>query len=127
MSHVSVPVQAPWYAFQRVIRTILVNAVVILPVVNLTLPLVAEAFRADDIPADIYLWVNGVVLGILAVTGLLTRIIAIPAVNAALTRLGAGTIPRAVLKAQEQRAQEPIYERPADVDPPRLDADGASY
>lgn len=88
-------VEAPeiWFAAQRVIRTVLVNLVVILPVVNISLPLVVEAFTGNGVPAEVTILVNAIVAGVLVVTGVLTRIIAIPAVNDFLTRLGAGSVP----------------------------------
>jgi hypothetical protein len=89
-----VPVQPVWFPFQRVVRTVLVNLVVILPVVNISLPLLVDAFTGEGVPAEVTVWVNAIVAGVLVVTGVITRIIAIPAVNAFLTRLGAGSVPR---------------------------------
>lgn len=91
-------VQPIWFASQRVIRTILVNLVVILPVVNISLPLLVEAFTGNGVPAEVTIWVNAIVAGVLVVTGVLTRIIAIPAVNEFLTRLGAGSVPKSAAR-----------------------------
>ena len=93
MTDTTVAVQPIWYPTQRVIRTILVNLVVILPVVNVSLPLLVQAFTGNGVPPEVTLWVNAIVGGALVITGVLTRIIAIPAVNAFLTKLGAGSVP----------------------------------
>jgi len=66
-------------------------------VANVSLPLLAEAFNAPDVPAGIYLWVNGVIAASLAVLGILTRVMAIPAVNTFLTKFGAGSVPAAAI------------------------------
>jgi hypothetical protein len=101
VSHVAVTkntVPAIWFSAQRVIRTVLVNLVVILPVVNISLPLLVDAFTGEGVPVEVTVWVNAIVAGVLVVTGILTRVIAIPAVNAFLTKLGAGSVPKAAVE-----------------------------
>lgn len=98
MSHADTTVPTIWFKSQRVIRTVLVNLVVILPVVNVSLPLLVEAFTGDGVPPEVTIWVNAIVAGILVVTGVLTRIIAIPAVNEFLTKLGAGSVPKSAVE-----------------------------
>jgi hypothetical protein len=93
--HAAVP--EIWFKSQRVIRTVLVNLIVILPVVNISLPLVVDAFTGNGVPAEVTLLVNAIVAGILVVTGVVTRIIAIPAVNDFLTKLGAGSVPKSAV------------------------------
>lgn len=84
-----------WFAGKRVIRTLLVNLVVIVPTVNLLLPALAAAFgETDGVPVEVTLWVNAAVAGVLVVTSVLTKIIAIPAVNAFLVKIGAGSVPK---------------------------------
>lgn len=87
-----------WYQGQRVIRSILVALPTLLVTLNLSLPLFAQAFNAEGVPASAYLLVNSIVLGMLAVIGVLTKIIAIPAVNAWLTKLGAGSVPKSTVE-----------------------------
>jgi hypothetical protein len=94
--HAAVP--EIWFKSQRVIRTVLVNLVVILPVVNISLPLVVDAFTGNGVPAEVTILVNAIVAGILVVTGVVTRIIAIPAVNDFLTKLGAGSVPKSAVR-----------------------------
>lgn len=87
-----------WYKSKRVIRTILAALIVIVPTANATLPLLAEAFNAPDVPPEVYAWVNGVIVVVLAILGVVTRIMAIPAVNDFLTRFGAGSVPKATVQ-----------------------------
>jgi hypothetical protein len=90
-------VQRIWFPNKRVIRTVLATLVVFVPTANASLPLLADAFRAPDVPAEVYVWVNGVIAVAIAVLGVVTRIMAIPAVNAILTRFGAGSVPASEL------------------------------
>jgi len=83
-----------WYKGKRVIRTILAALVVFVPIANVSLPALADAFKAPDVPGEVYLWVNGVIVAALAVLGVLTRIMAVPAVNGWLIKLGAGSVPQ---------------------------------
>jgi hypothetical protein len=88
------PVDDIWYKGQRVIRTVLVSAIVWVPGLIATLPLVAAAFNSPNIPPKVYLVVSGIVAGALVILGVLARVMSIPAVNAWLTKLGAGSVPR---------------------------------
>lgn len=90
-------VERIWFQGQRVIRSILVALPTLLVTLNLSLPLFAEAFNAPNVPTSAYLLVNSIVLGMLAVIGILTKIIAIPAVNSWLTKLGAGSVPKSAI------------------------------
>jgi hypothetical protein len=88
------PVDEIWYKGQRVIRTVLVSAIVWVPGLIATLPLVAAAFNSPNIPPKAYLVVSGIVAGALVILGVLARVMSIPAVNSWLTKLGAGSVPR---------------------------------
>jgi len=100
MSHIdAAPVPDIWFKSQRVVRSLLAALVVFVPIANVSLPPLAEAFNASDVPAEVYLWVNGVIAAALAVLGILTRIMAIPAVNAFLTKFGAGSVPKSVVES----------------------------
>lgn len=95
MSHVATRgVPDIWFKAQRVIRTIIAAAIVLVPTANLLLPALAEAFNAPGVPEGVYLWVNVAVGAILVVLGIVTRIMAIPVVNAWLTKFGAGSVPK---------------------------------
>jgi hypothetical protein len=93
------PVEEIWYKGQRVIRSVLVALVTLVPGLNLTLPLVAQAFNSPGVPAKVYLIVNIIIAGALVVTGILARLIAIPAINAGLTTLGVGSVPKSATRA----------------------------
>jgi hypothetical protein len=94
------PTGAPeiWYKGKRVIRTLLVSLPTLLVILNVSLPLFAQAFKVDGVPAAVYGVANGVVVVILVIVAVLTRIIAIPVVNSFLTKLGAGSVPASALK-----------------------------
>lgn len=95
----TVSVPEIWYKGQRVIRSVLVTLPVLLVVANASLPLLADAFgKTEGVPVSVVIVVNAVVGGATVVVGVLTRIIAIPAVNAWLTKLGAGSVPRKALR-----------------------------
>lgn len=94
MSHVSTTAPEIWYKAQRVIRTVLASALVLVPIANGSLPLLASAFDAPGVPPEVVLWVNAAVAGVLVVLGIVTRIMAIPVVNDFLTRIGAGSVPK---------------------------------
>jgi hypothetical protein len=99
MSHATIDTPKIWYPSKRVVRTILATLVVFVPVANATLPLLAEAFNSPDVPAEVYAWVNGIIVAALAVLGVLTRIMAIPAVNTFLTKFGAGSVPKSAVES----------------------------
>lgn len=86
-----------WYKGQRVIRSVLAGLVVVVPVANATVPALAAAFNSPDVPVEVYVAVNGVALGVAAVLGVVSRIMAIPAVNNLLTKFGAGSVPKSAL------------------------------
>ena len=86
-----------WYKGQRVIRSILVALPTLLVTLNLSLPLVADAFRAEGVPPTVYLVVNTTIVGAMVIIGILTKIIAIPAVNKWLTKFGAGSVPKSAV------------------------------
>lgn len=96
----SSPIDVPaiWYPTQRVIRTFLASLLVLVPALNLSLPLVAQAFQVDGVPAEVYAVVNGIIAACLVVLSVVTRLMAIPAVNTFLTGLGAGSVPASVAK-----------------------------
>lgn len=81
-----------WYKGQRVIRTL---AAVIIPAFlsfALVLPAIIEA-AGLPVDSELRLWLVGVGGGVTAVAAAITRIMAIPAVNAWLTKLGLGSVP----------------------------------
>jgi hypothetical protein len=95
---------APIYPVQRVIRTVLVDVVVWGPTLTLIVPLVSEATsaagQAGILPAGLVARVLAIGATAVALSGALSRVIAVPAVNRILTKLGAGTVPRRAARAE---------------------------
>jgi hypothetical protein len=92
-----------WYSAKRVIRTVL--AVLVAIVLGLAGSLSAFALIAPQIldelkvilPPSTYVWLAGVVVFIVVLSGVVTRIMAIPGVNAWLTKIGAGSVPASAI------------------------------
>lgn len=93
-----------WYKAKRVIRTVL--AVLIAIIIGIGSVLATMAVVAPQIldelaavlPPEVYAWLAGAVAFIVTLAGVVTRIMAIPAVNAFLTKFGAGSVPAAALE-----------------------------
>lgn len=83
---------AIWYVAQRVLRTIVQVGIPAFLAFALVLPQIIEAL---GLPADsrIRLWLLAVAAIVTAVAAALTRIMAIPAVNVWLTKIGLGSVP----------------------------------
>ena len=97
---------APWYPAQRAIRSIVGALVVLAPLANgLAAAAVAYLSTQTDvsIPPVVFVWLNAVVAGTALVIGLVSRLMAVPGFNAALTKIGLGTAPKSavVLEADE--------------------------
>lgn len=82
-----------WYKAQRVLRTLVAVGIPAFLSFALVLPLIIEAL---GLPADseLRLWLIGIAAIVTAVAGAITRVMAIPAVNAWLTRVGLGSVPK---------------------------------
>ncbi len=97
---------APWYPVQRALRSIIGALVVLVPLVNgVAAAAIAYLTSQTDvsIPPVVFVWLNAIVAGTALVIGLVSRIMAVPGVNAALTKVGLGTAPKSavVLEADE--------------------------
>lgn len=100
---------APWYPVQRALRSIVGALVVLVPLANgVAAAAVAYLTSQTDvsIPPIVFVWLNAIVAGTALVIGLVSRIMAVPGVNAALQRIGLGTAPKdaVVLEADETGA-----------------------
>ena len=86
------PTQAryPWRATLRTALAVAMAVGVVLPV---AWGYLAEALT-PYVAAEVLGWVGGVVALLVAVSGAITRIMAIPQVNAWLTRIGVGAAPK---------------------------------
>lgn len=99
-------VTAPWYPVQRALRSIVGALVVLVPLVN-GVAAAAIAYLTSQtgvsIPPVVFVWLNAIVAGTALIIGLVSRIMAVPGVNAALQKIGLGTAPKdaVVLEADE--------------------------
>lgn len=90
-------VQDIWFKAQRVLRTVVQVAIPAFLTFNLVLPQVVEAV-GGVLPEDAYLWLNGAALGVTAIAGALSRVMAIPQINTWLASFGLGSVPRFAAK-----------------------------
>lgn len=93
MSETQVAIQDIWFKSQRVLRTIVQVGIPAFLSFAVVLPQIIDA---AGLPVDgqLYAWLLGVAAGITAVAGGLSRIMAIPGVNAWLTNIGLGSVPK---------------------------------
>lgn len=68
---------------RAVIRTVLAAVVAFFPLVNGVLLAIQDWLTAntDVVPAELGIWVNGVLVAALALVALVTRVLAVPGVN----------------------------------------------
>lgn len=96
----TVVVQPIWYMWQRAIRTALQVAVAIVLTlggsVGLLQALSPQVLAAvvDVLPPAAYAWLVGAFAFVIAIATALSRLMAIPLVNAWLTRVHAGSVPK---------------------------------
>lgn len=97
MSHVSTEVQPIWFKTQRILRTIVQVGIPTFITFAAVLPQIIDAL---GLPADaeVRLWLLAVAAGITAVAAALTRLMAIPAVNAWLVTIGLGSVPKSAVQ-----------------------------
>ena len=91
---------APWYPAQRALRSIVGSLVVLVPLVNgLAAAAIAYLTSQTDvsIPPLVFVWLNAIVAGTALVIGLVSRLMAVPGFNAALTKIGLGTAPKSAI------------------------------
>lgn len=99
--HAEVPLI--WYRNKRTIRTVI--QVVLSSAVTIAVTVIALAAVAPEIlealtevlPESAVVWLTGAVAFLVALSGALARIMAIPAVNDFLTRFGAGSVPKSTV------------------------------
>lgn len=85
-----------WYKTQRVLRTAVQVGIPAFLSLALVIPQIIEALGLP-VDSELRLWLVAVAAGITAVAAAITRIMAIPAVNTWLTRLGLGSVPRSAV------------------------------
>jgi cellulose synthase/poly-beta-1,6-N-acetylglucosamine synthase-like glycosyltransferase len=120
-----IDVQDIWYQRQRWLRTALQTALSFLVAFGGSVALLQAvapqvlAALADVLPASWIVWISGLFAIVIAIAGTLSKLMAIPIVNAWLTRVGFGSVPRAV--AREQAAAKTPELQPATFAPSTID------
>jgi len=89
-----------WYKGKRVLRTIVQVAIPAFLSFALVLPAIIEAL---GLPADaeLRLWLVALAAGVTAVAGAISRVMAIPAVNAWLIKVGLGSVPEDAIQVND--------------------------
>lgn len=95
-----IEVQDIWFKSQRVLRTLVQVGIPAFLTFALVLP---QIIGALGLPVDgpVYLWLVGAAGVVTAVAGALSRVMAIPAVNAWLTKVGLGSVPASEAKVED--------------------------
>lgn len=96
MTHVSTEVQDIWWKSQRVLRTIVQTGIPTFIVFAAVLPQIIDALGLP-VDNDVRLWLLAVAAGVTAVAGALARVMAVPAVNAWLVKIGLGSVPQSAV------------------------------
>lgn len=81
-----------WYPWMRVARTAFTTVLTILPLIPQVIAIVQGQWEAE--------WLTAVAVQAVAINSALTRIIAIPAVNTFLTKIGLGSVPPSAPEAK---------------------------
>lgn len=96
-----ISVQEIWYQGQRVLRTVVQVGIPAFITFAAVLPSIIAAL---GLPVDsgLYLWLLAAAAVVTAVAGALSRVMAIPAVNEWLTKIGLGSVPKAAAVRQAE-------------------------
>ena len=86
-----------WFKTQRVMRTIVQVGIPAFLSIALVIPQIIEA-AGLPVDSELRLWLVAVAGGITAVAAAISRIMAIPAVNAWLTSVGLGSVPKSAVE-----------------------------
>lgn len=82
-----------WFKAQRVLRTVVQVGIPAFLAFALVLPQIISAVGLP-VESGLYLWLVGLAAGVTAVAAGLSRVMAIPAVNAWLVKVGLGSVPK---------------------------------
>lgn len=88
-----------WYKAQRVLRTLVAVVIPAFLGFAVLLPQIIEALGLP-VDSELRLWLLAVAAGVSAVAAAITRIMAIPAVNAWLIKIGLGSVPRSAVAVE---------------------------
>ncbi len=84
-----------WFPLQRVIRTavqVIVGGAAVLATIVLVAPQIIDAV-ADVVPGPVIAWATAAIATLAAISAAVARVMAIPAVDEWLRRIGAGSAP----------------------------------
>lgn len=98
---------AIWFVAQRVLRTIVQTAIPAFLAFALVLPAIIEALGLP-VDSELRLWLVGVAAVVTAVAAAITRVMAIPAVNAWLTKIGLGSVPASAISTRTSATGAPV-------------------
>lgn len=85
-----------WYKAQRVLRTAFTTILTVLPLVPQVVAVIQGQWDAA--------WLGSVAIQAVAINSVLTGIIALPTVNAWLTKIGLGSVPRSAIATETNTA-----------------------
>lgn len=94
MSTLNVP--EIWFKTQRVLRTLVQVGIPAFISFAVVLPVIIDALGLP-VDSELRLWLLAVAGAVTAVAAALARVMAIPAVNAWLTRIGLGSVPKSAV------------------------------
>ena len=99
MSHIDTTTPDIWFKSKRVLRTaaqVLIAGIVFLGGLVTVAPQVLEAVQ-DVLPGPVVAWLVGAIAFLAGISAALSRVMAIPVVNAWLVTIGLGSVPRNTL------------------------------
>ena len=99
MSHIDTETPDIWFKSKRVLRTaaqVLIAGIVLLGGLVTIAPQVLEAVQ-DVLPGPVVAWLVGAIAFLAGISAALSRVMAIPVVNAWLVTIGLGSVPRNTL------------------------------
>jgi predicted naringenin-chalcone synthase len=85
-----------WFKVQRVLRTVVQVGIPAFLTFAWVLPEIIDELGLP-VDSDLRLWLLGLAAGVTAVAGALSRIMAIPAVNRWLVKIGLGSVPKSAV------------------------------
>lgn len=102
-----------WFPLQRAIRTavqVIVAAAAILATTVVVAPQILTAIQ-DVLPGPAVAWITAAIASLAAISAAVSRVMAIPAVDEWLRKLGAGSAPAGALVAQIDGNATPMTRR----------------
>lgn len=102
-----------WFPLQRAIRTavqVLVGGAAVLATIVVVAPQIVDAV-ADVVPGPVIAWATAALATLAAISAALARVMAIPAVDEWLRRIGAGSAPVHAVVAQINGNATPLTRR----------------